>query len=235
MEQRQSIARELQEAGNTLPAHLHLPLYAVPEGYFEAFAATVLARIRSQEAADELGSLAPLLAGLSRRMPYAVPEGYFGAAAASESGFLASLPRTQPYTLPAAYFEEFAGAMLEKVAPKAKVVSMRRFRVARLAVAASVAALLAVGAWIYRSGQQDVLYPVATNPSGWVEKRLQHVPDQALEEFLEHTATVPANSVASRQSERPEVRRLLNDVSDNEVEAFLEQVPSDDDMLAHME
>ncbi|RYZ17128.1 MAG: hypothetical protein EOO16_24670, partial [Chitinophagaceae bacterium] len=74
MEPRKNIALELQEGGLQLPAGLHVPPYAVPEGYFAVFAATVLARIRREEAAAELQELSPLLAGLPKSMPFAVPE-----------------------------------------------------------------------------------------------------------------------------------------------------------------
>lgn len=49
----------------------------VPEGYFDQLPQVILGRIKAQEGAFELESVAPVLAGLEKQNPYRVPTGYF--------------------------------------------------------------------------------------------------------------------------------------------------------------
>ncbi|MEN9498177.1 MAG: hypothetical protein RL750_1076 [Bacteroidota bacterium] len=81
MPDRQTIQKELLEQNSCLAEQpSHMP-YAVPEGYFECLAETILTRIRQAEVQEELGSLSPLLQQLSRTNPYNAPAGYFEQAA----------------------------------------------------------------------------------------------------------------------------------------------------------
>lgn len=81
MPDRQTIQKELLEQNSCLAEQpSHMP-YAVPEGYFECLAETILTRIRQAEVQEELGSLSSLLQQLSRTNPYNAPAGYFEQAA----------------------------------------------------------------------------------------------------------------------------------------------------------
>ncbi|GAB4093946.1 hypothetical protein [Flaviaesturariibacter terrae] len=221
METRSHIALELKEAGLTLPAGLHVPPYAVPEGYFDSFAALVLARIRREEAAAELEESFPLLAGIPKEMPFAVPEGYFERTAVLPS-LLDSIGREMPYAVPAGYFESLPQVLLARVAPPAAKVVRMRPRWVQLAAAAVVGAVLVVGGWLYEGGHSTV----TSNPEAWVEKGLKSVPDETLDEFIE--TTDPAASVAAGNSARKDVSTLLKDMPVSEMDAFLDQVPVDD-------
>lgn len=229
METRQHIAIELQEAGLTLPAGLSGAPFAVPEGYFAAFAGTVLRRIRQQEAQAELEELSPLLASLPKAMPFALPEGYF--AAPPVPSLLDSLDRRMPFAVPEGYFEALPGAVLnrlrgEAVKEETPVVRMRP-RWMRMAAAAVVGAALVVGGWLYESR------PAApASPEAMVQHSLQSVPDQALEDFIQTTDPATASGLAQRSPNRTDVRSMLHDVSVSEMDAFLEQVPGEDDPLA---
>ncbi|RYZ22003.1 MAG: hypothetical protein EOO16_10800 [Chitinophagaceae bacterium] len=226
MKTRQQINQELHAAGISLPGELVAAPYAVPAGYFESFAAAVLDRIRREDAASELQELSPLLAGLPKKMPFEVPQGYFAAPVIPVAGEpLEGLTRALPYSVPAGYFESLPEILLEQVAPKAKVVRMQPVRWMRFASAAVVAAALAVGGWLYTRPAQSV----EANPQAWVEKRLTNVPDGDLEEFIQTTDPAAGGELAQRS--KTEVRQLLNDVSDKEMEAFLDQVPTDDESL----
>ncbi|RYY99688.1 MAG: hypothetical protein EOO11_04115 [Chitinophagaceae bacterium] len=240
MTERRNIAQELQEAGSKLPADLTVLPYAVPAGFFEAFPGRLLARLHTEAAPDpaaELESLSPLLAGLSRNMPFTVPEGYFGAAPAIPGvaelpALLATHDRKLPYAVPDGYFESLPGALLEAVRPKARVVPMlQRTRWYRTAAAAVVAGLLAIGGWFYSGSGSSTATDVATAPAAWVEKRLNSVPDGDLEAFIETADPAQGANLASSSPRKAEVRSLLNDVSDTEMAAFLEQVPTDDEHL----
>jgi hypothetical protein len=231
MEKRQPIIRELAAAGIVLPDGPIAPPYAVPAGYFEAFAAAVLARICREEAAAELQEISPLLAGLSRKMPFEVPQGYFEAAPVAAApelpALLADIDRRMPYAVPEGYFATLPELMLKASAPKAKVVAMRPVRWMRMAAAAVIATAMAVGVWFYTQPAASL----SADPQAWVQKRLTGVPDGALEEFIETADPVHGAELAQSQRPKAEVRQLLNDVSDKEVDAFLEQVPTDDESL----
>src|SRR5690242_17602484 len=80
MNNRITIQEELKAINSELPLEKGDEVYSVPQGYFESFAASVLQRIRLEQAvsaSEEIGALSPLLAGLSKKMPYDVPENYF--------------------------------------------------------------------------------------------------------------------------------------------------------------
>lgn len=212
--------------------------HSVPEGYFEGLAGNIMARIRSMEgsAAEEIQNLSPLLAGLSRQMPYAVPEGYFQTLApdalAVASGepvmtVLENASRVMPYEVPAKYFEDLSQQVLNRVQP-AKVILMVRRRWMRLAVAAALTGLVALGGYFYaiRNSQS-----VEGNPA--VAGQLNGVSNQELDEFIKITdITSTSEQTASNQAPvKTDVKRMLKDVSDNELESFLNQVPTDDEDL----
>jgi hypothetical protein len=84
METRKQILTELQEIapflGETdIP---HLP-YRVPAGYFSDFTEILMIRLGLKEATgpqtatEEIASISPLLAGLTRANPYSVPQDFF--------------------------------------------------------------------------------------------------------------------------------------------------------------
>jgi hypothetical protein len=170
------------------------------------------------------------LAGLSRKMPFEVPQGYFEAPPAIAEpelpALLAGIDRRPPYMGPAGYFEALPERLLKQAAPKAKVVAMRPVRWMRMAAAAVVATAMAIGGWLYTHPSGSL----SADPQAWVQKRLNGVPDGALEEFIQTADPVHGTDLA-QSAPKAEVRQMLRDVSDNEMDAFLDQIPTDDESL----
>jgi hypothetical protein len=244
MSTRIHISDELKAENSQFPADANGMPYGVPQAYFEGLAAAILDRIKAESlsASDELASLSPLLSGLSKKPPYSVPDQYFEANIASlpvlareeEEDLAPAFGRlTLPFEAPLGYFESFPSQMLAKVArPAAKVIPISRRTwmrpVMRLAVAAMVAGIITVsGIFYYRRSDSGL---AVTNPQ-WVSSQLKNVSDKDLEEFVKTTAPVTA-SLNTKPAKSPEVKKLLQDVSDNELDAFLSQVPAEDEGIA---
>ena len=219
MDSRTHIQSELMELNSSLPFNVKMPVFNVPEGYFESFAEGVLAKIKGKQAvssSDELAALSPLLAGISRKMPFSVPENYFDEATMSLPSLtleeplpevLSGASKTLPYKVPAGYFEQLPQQVLNRVVkPKAKVISFNRDWM-RYAVAAVLIGIVALSSIVYFSSGNKV-DPVK-QPEAWIARKLKNVSNQELE-------------------------KMLKDVSDTELDAFLSQVPSgngDDDLF----
>lgn len=241
MNSRTHISDELRELNSSLPAYAKEPVFTVPDGYFDRFAASVLAKIKANDAAsvnDELSHLSPLLAAIPRTMPYAVPESYFSDPALPARIDDERLPsvllehhRRMPYETPAGYFDTLPGSIVARVErPGAKVVSMRTRGWMRVAAAAMVAGVMALSGWIYFSSNGNSP-DFQSNPEEWVAKKLKGVSTDALEDFIQ-TADATPNGTSTAKGRAGEVRSMLTDVSDRELENFLEQVPTDDEELS---
>jgi hypothetical protein len=105
----------LQVAGKQMPQD-------IPDGYFDALSDSILAKIKAQplqSVSEELASLSPLLAGISKSNVYEVPVGYF---------------------------DSFADAVTTQVKEQTKVVSIfSRKLLIRYAAAAVVFTMIAFG------------------------------------------------------------------------------------------
>ena len=80
MNSRIHIQSELEEINSSLPFNVKMPVFNVPEGYFEGLADTILAKVKTEQAIsaqEEIAQLSPLLAGISRQLPHFVPDNYF--------------------------------------------------------------------------------------------------------------------------------------------------------------
>ena len=237
MNSRLTIQEELNSLNSSLPNNIGMPPFSVPEGYFDAFAASVLMRLNQESklsARAEIEQLSPLLAGISRQSPFSVPEGFFESSFKAITSFtedessaiLAQVGKKMPYQVPEGYFDNLSSQVMSKVKPQAKVIPMNARRWMRMAVAAVVAGIITVSGIVYFSGRKEI---AIDNPQ-WVANKLQNVSDKELEEFVKTTdvnqsATASIKTSAIRSGE---VKRLLQDVPDNELNAFLDQVPSDD-------
>jgi hypothetical protein len=236
MMDRLHIEQELRAAGSQLPAGLTVLPYAVPAGFFEAFPGRLLARVKVLETPSaELEELSPFLASLPKSMPFEVPAGFFESLAQPEEAFpeiLATHDRAMPYGVPAGYFETLPESLLAAARPAARVVPMFRRGVFRTAAAAVVAGAIAIGGWLYSGSNSTATVAPGASTEAWVQKRLNNVPDQALDEFIENTDPVHSGDLASTAgTQKPEVSKMLKDVSESEMDAFLDQVPTDDEAL----
>ncbi len=227
------IQQELRELGSNLQAAPVTP-YGVPAGYFEGFAERMLARVQGgSEAAEELQELSPFLASLPKSMPYAVPDQYLTSNEASLPAFtadedsvvLSAIGKEMPYTVPQGYFENLPDALLRKAGLKeAKVVRMNPARNwMKLAVAAMVAGIITISGIVYMINRQDV----AVDSPQWVSMQLKIVSDSELDRFLKST---PVGTASKTTAVGEEVEEFLDEVSDAELETFLAQVPSEDEL-----
>ncbi len=239
-----AIQEELKDLSSSLPFDKQ-PVFTVPPGYFENFAASVMARLKSQQqpadSAEELAELSPLLAAIPRKMPFTVPENYF-------SGLTQNLPsllqedqlpevlqrhtRETPYTVPAGYFEGLAEGVLAQVQkPAGKVVSFGLRPWMRMAAAAVVTGLIAISTVLYFNSGSPGVDP-NRQPEEWVAQKLKNISVTELEAFI-RTADISnsGKELAKTSSKGAEVRKMLKDVSNSELEAFLNQVPIEDEAI----
>jgi Fe-S cluster biosynthesis and repair protein YggX len=241
MNNRKHIQEELENLKSNLPYHLEKPVFTVPESYFDNFAASVFAKINEGVAVsvtDELNELSPLLASIKKKMPYEVPENYFLKLHDEVPllihddevpSFLAD-KKSMPYKVPLGYFSDLPNSMLGKITrPTAKVVSIKRNSWMKMAVAVMVAGIIAVSGIFYFNEKPSTIDP-AKYPGQWVAKNLEGVSNQALDEFIK-TADLNASEKAVKTSTNVEVRKMLNEVTDTELDAFLAAVPDDDEAL----
>ena len=239
MNNRITIQEELKALNVELPMEKGSEVYSVPQGYFEGFAASVLQRIKAQEAvspSEEISALSPLLAGLSKKMPFSVPEGYFSKNTEELSGLVNEevLPevlqdaKEMLYAVPTGYFENFPDIILKKVNPKqAKVISINSARRwMRYAAAAVITGAIAIGSFLYFGNNQP---DPASQPQEWVAKKLKNVPDKELDEFI-NTTSVSTTAIAKAEGDKTEVRKLLKDIPDTELDKFLDEVSVEEDL-----
>ena len=238
MNSRPTIQQELKDLSSFLPHDLEQPVFTVPDGYFENFAASVWLKLRSQHLQtphDELTELSEVLAAIPKKNPYTVPENYFsGFTLAVPSlvtedelpGPLQAISRQMPNTVPAGYFDGLADAVLAKIQkPAAKVVSFNRARFMRLAAAAVVTGIIAISSLVYFTTNNQPIDP--NQQSGeWVAKQLQNVSTQALDEFIMTTDIGYQASNTTPKGKQTDVQHMLKDVSNSELDAFLKGVPT---------
>lgn len=240
MTNRNTILNELAELGSGLKDHNPQNIYTVPAGYFEGLAGQILNRIKALDAInpkDELKYLSPLLSNVSKEMPYAVPTGYFQNLSedvlnnisehedyrASEeeienlSPLLSSLKNKKTYSAPAGYFETLETKIVKQ---ETKVISITRRRWYRLVIAAVVIGIVVIGGLLFiKSGQVN---PV-DNPHAWIEKNVKKVDKAKIDEFVSLANDDSSEKVdnESDAAKKDEIKELMKDVSEKEIEAFL--------------
>lgn len=239
MSDRNTIQDELNELNSGLtPAPGNNP-YSVPEGYFEGLASSVLAKIKGEapiSATDEIAELSPLLAGISRQLPYSLPDDYFqsnleGLKAFTtedeESLVLSFVSKEMPYEVPTGYFANLSEQVLEKVSPKgARVVHMGSRKWMRYVVAAAVTGIMAISGFFYfnnRGGSKTANDPVVAVKKASI---------QELDDFIKTTAVndEKAQVTVKNTATKTDRKKIFSDVSDKELNAFLDQMPADDVM-----
>ena len=229
MENRKKINDELKGLESSLPGESNPGPFSVPEGYFDNLAGNILARIQGQElsARDEIENLSPLLASINRETPFTVPQGYFDEKIDQlpmfqddpRSAILELVERITPYHVPYDYFDELPSRILRKVSPRGSVIN-RKTSWMRMTVAATLLGIILVsGLWFLDSQK---------NKNVTLAAQMKNVTNQELDEFIMNSTLVPSTESAETASATTEVKKLLNDVADNELEKFLNEVPSDD-------
>lgn len=243
-----NILQELQELNSSLSAPAAQTPYTVPNGYFEGLLEQVMRRVKALEAAnagEELAHLSPLLSRVSKQMPYTIPAGYFenvedritiakqGEVSAKEelealSPLLSGLKKTTPYSIPAGYFETVAKPVIAE-RPAAKVVSMASRKWFRLAAAAVVTGVIILAGVMVVT--KDKATP-ATDSYTWLKKNTKKVSSEKIDEFIQLTdeEKLVKESVASADNKSQEVKELLKDISEEEIQVFLNETKVLDDL-----
>jgi hypothetical protein len=239
-----AIQQELNDLGSSLPlTNNEQPVFTVPEGYFENFAASVLAKVKSQSsvpAADELNDLSPVLAAIPKQTPYYVPEDYFTHLATGLPAFVndEALPdflkthtKQMPYQVPIGYFDGLAAQVAAKVTKPRTTAKVLHFspRFMRYAAAAVVTGAIAIAAFFYGNGNGNSPDP-ETQSGAWVAQKLKNVPKRDIEAFLKTVDTDLNSKEVASKGGKTEVRQMLHDVSTQELDAFLKEMPTDNDL-----
>ena len=242
MIQKENILQELNELKSSLATVTPQNIYTIPPGYFDGLTAQVLNRIKAMEAknaVEELGYLSPSLNNISRQLPYTIPTGYFESLAekmmqlvresnkyqtAREeletlSPLLSGLKKTMPYSVPQGYFENLDEKRNKPVAKIISIVSRKWFRYAAAAV---VTGLLVLAGLIYLNPGNRV-DPVA-QPYAWVKKSIQKVDKADIDAFV-NLADQAQAAVATTPVKPGEIKELMKDVSDKEIQDFLDTAP----------
>jgi hypothetical protein len=234
MNNRNTIQDELNELNSGLDPNSNNHPYCVPEGYFEGLASSVLAKIKGEtpvSSLEEIEQLSPLLAGISRKPPYSLPDDYFQSnmeglkaftSEKEQSLVLSFIDKEMPYEVPTDYFAKLPEQVLEKVSDRgAKIVPLMKKKWMRLAVAAVVVGVMAISGIAYFNGRSH-------SDSGSVKVALKKASTKELNDFINSTAvTVTDSQVPVTAKNTTEAKKLFNDVSDKELDAFLSQMPVD--------
>ena len=240
MTNRNTILNELKDIGSALGNYSPQNIYTVPNGYFEGLPTQILSRIKALEAADakeELGYLSPLLSNISKEVPYAVPPDYFQNLSEnitqhitehadyqtseeeieSLSPLLSRLKNKNPYSVPAGYFESLETKTEKK---EATVISITKRRWYRLAVAAAIIGVVAIGGLLF-IGKNKVS---VDNPYAWINKNVtKKVSEEKIDEFVslvnnDNNEKVEDETDVSKQAE---IKELMKDVPEKDIEEFL--------------
>lgn len=244
MVQSATILQELNELNSTLAsARTEDPVYAVPEGYFEGLASNILQRIKAEEASTpqkELEYLSPLLAEISGKNPYTVPEGYFEELnpafayieeqdSKSElqqlSPLLSGLTKKTPFSVPEDYFTKEINIPDTKQLRPAPVVRMAAPKKwYRFAAAASAIAVIGLSITLWM--RQPSVTPSEGQTYAWIEKNLKKVSTEDISEFVE--LAEPAVGDMAIASVPGDIKNLMKNVSDKEIQDFLKDLPLDE-------
>jgi hypothetical protein len=243
MNSRKQIQDELASLNSSLQPDATGNTFSVPEGYFDRLPGLIMARIKAEQedmsAFEETARLSPLLSSLKKEMPFSVPDGYFEdnltelPAFTSDNeavGILSTIGKEMPFPVPDGYFEQLPSTILSKLPqPQAKVIPITRRKWMRLAVAAVMVGIITISGIFYFNNRKDI---AVDNPQ-WVASKLKNVSDKAINEFVNTADASAANTVTVHKTtpKNPEVKKMLQDVSDKELDAFLAQVPDDEEEL----
>jgi hypothetical protein len=200
--------------------------YAVPKGYFADFTDILLRRIRIEmevisepQAGQEIADLSPLLAGLQKNNPYKLPEGYFESRQINipSSGKNPAVP----------IFERGQAKEVPIISIESQPRRVFNFsRVLKYAVAACLVAMLGT-----------TLFNISTHIESDPILGLAVVSDQDMANYLDSddihwtpglsSATESTTDIASVDLNDNDIRDLLSNVPDDELEQYSALLPEE--------
>jgi len=233
-----NIQDELNSLNSNLASKANGAPYSVPQGYFEGLADSVLAKIRADQvvaASEEIAQLSPLLAGISRNLPYSVPENYFQSnfetlpfliSENEELLVLSFVEKEMPYVVPTGYFANLPEQIIERLGngkTSGRIVPLMKRKWMRLAVAAVMAGVITISGIAYFNGKNSS----STNVP--VAVQLKKASTEDLKQFIKNTdaSVTDQTQLTAKNSSKPD-QKIFKDVSDKDLQAFLDQVPTDD-------
>lgn len=242
---KKDIIQELSELGSSFSDIPARNMFTVPQGYFDELAVFVMNRIKalnSTNPQEELNCLSPFLNEISRELPYSVPPNYFrelpdalmegirshedyqtaDEELSSLSPLLSSIGNKNPYAVPAGYFENFGKDVNLKSdsKPPVKVISIVNRKWFRFAAAAVVTGFIAMtGVLLFFTDS-----PIRTsNTHEWVEKNMKKVSTDEIDSFIQ------ADEQPTATAKTTDIRELMKDVSDNDIQDFLSKTNAGND------
>ena len=247
MDNRKPILEELAPISALVAGIQPVPPYAVPEGYFDTFAARMLAQIRTMDASAEaeLKTLSPLLSSIDKKIPFTAPEGYFNELADNlvsgvkaidfvkeelEAPVLSDLKNRPVYTVPSGYFESFPSLLMKKLqsGKTAPVVKMRPVRkILQYAAAAAIVAMVVLGVVFFNDRQQPAPSLSAVVPADSIAtQNISKVSDEAILDYVEYEGMLMADNnlitAAAAEIDEEDMKEVLNDVSYEELNRYVE-------------
>ena len=243
MSPRNDILTELKELDSSLSGLALVNTYQVPAGYFDGFASRMINLVKAMDAVDareELSLLSTLVNDIDRKIPFAIPANYFNGlekklmdgvlASESEedletlSPLLSGLKKNNPYTVPDNYFEGLVNiAKNSDPRKEAKIISIGARKWFRVAAAAVVVSFITVGAFLFT--RKDSVNPVDKS-SAWVEKSIKQISTDDLDQFIDMSdERLP---VIASVTPGKEAKELVNNLSDEQIQHFLDDVKETD-------
>ncbi len=236
----------LSPAVSALPKQIP---YSAPVGYFEALAENSMQLIREigLSAAEETAGLSPLLNGLDKQMPYTVPQGYFngieermlkavtGAEQTAKeelesiSPLLSGLKKDMPFNVPQGYFENMAAGKPEEK-QTAKVITLSSKKWFKYAAAAILVGVIATTSILLI--KKDTIDP-DKNSFAWIEKNTKKVSTDEIENFVKLTdETLGQKEVLVNADKLVEVKDLIKDIPEKDIQDFLDDLPYEENNSA---
>ncbi|MGH2553037.1 MAG: hypothetical protein ACRDEB_04935 [Chitinophagaceae bacterium] len=246
MTQKRNILQELDELKSTLATFTPQNIYTVPVGYFDGLSIRILNRIKALEttnASEEISFLSATVSKVSKQLPYTIPSDYFNGLAermmhsvressdyrnAKEeletlSPLLSGLKKITPYVVPQGYFDNLDEGRIQQ--QKTKVISIVRRTLFQYATAAVVTGFIVIAGFVLLKSRTS-LDPVE-QPYAWVKKNIKKVDKADIDAFvsLADEELINHTVVVNSPLKPGEIKELMKDISDREIQDFLDATP----------
>lgn len=228
--------------------------FETPPDYFESLSDHVLNRIHALQASspkEELEALSPLLVQIDKTPPFAKPGDFFEELPSDVLAgvhaidfvnheletlplILSAINKENIYKVPDSYFNTLPLQILNKINQQQNRLISSDFkrRLIRYAMAALIAGVIAVGTWEFFQNK-----PTAINDNGLTGinkiSDTEKISDDEIVnylEFNEDTLSENNNSNAVADFKEEEVKELLADLSDAELQQYLDQHAASKDL-----